>query len=583
MFKKFTNDFGRDFQDELETSLDALNTNTNVVKQDLNTTKGEFNSRVDELINGVPQPSEVVDARGGHAVLGGRLNEINEQLAQRTFYYTPEMFGETGTLNDTLVIQTALDYINQHNYDTGAQLHFGGKIYNFDVCTIMTPNLTVSSSGLLDGSFIVQSVEEVNLAEFNLKEMNVVFSGVKFRSGKNADFAINFKKLRDATVTNCSFNNYKKAILSTPEVGFKWQSTARIKINNSTFNKCNECIVTEQDPSNGLSYPDWNWHQHGDYIVQGNYFYTNRDAVNPTNTIRMKGQDGLICKDNFFFHGYGATGSILILDDSNYAVIEGNCFFEASAHAIKIDTPRHLIIKGNQITICGQISLVSPIDIEYTLYSNITKEVNVVIDSNIIDMTTSHGIRIGGNVIKTMVSNNIIRGIGEGSNKGSDVISSNLYDVYVESGALLNTDAVGIKYKEDIVLNGNTGEKGYYLPRGTNFSYFNTDYLKAKRFFGNMVVGKTFNGEVDYNAVVTGANPNPINPSFPFIFKSCSGTISNITNANVNQILVISANSGGLTIVHDYTKIVTKTASNVVLTGAKVITLIKTDDVWYEI
>jgi hypothetical protein len=37
---------------------------------------------VDELITGTPQPSEVVDARGGFPVLSGRLNDLSSSLAQ---------------------------------------------------------------------------------------------------------------------------------------------------------------------------------------------------------------------------------------------------------------------------------------------------------------------------------------------------------------------------------------------------------------------------------------------------------------------------------------------------------------------
>jgi hypothetical protein len=41
-------------------------------------------ARVDELITQVPQPSEVVDARGGEVTLGSRLNNLSSSLAQNT-------------------------------------------------------------------------------------------------------------------------------------------------------------------------------------------------------------------------------------------------------------------------------------------------------------------------------------------------------------------------------------------------------------------------------------------------------------------------------------------------------------------
>jgi hypothetical protein len=46
-----------------------LNANFAAVEADINTQKG----RVDDLITGTPQPSEVVDSRGGFPVLGGKI------------------------------------------------------------------------------------------------------------------------------------------------------------------------------------------------------------------------------------------------------------------------------------------------------------------------------------------------------------------------------------------------------------------------------------------------------------------------------------------------------------------------------
>jgi hypothetical protein len=55
-----------------------LNANFAAVEADINAQKG----RVDELIIGTPQPSEVVDSRGGFPVLGERLNDLSSSLAQ---------------------------------------------------------------------------------------------------------------------------------------------------------------------------------------------------------------------------------------------------------------------------------------------------------------------------------------------------------------------------------------------------------------------------------------------------------------------------------------------------------------------
>jgi lysophospholipase L1-like esterase len=57
-----------------------LNANFAAVEADINAQKG----RVDELITKAPQPSEVVDARGGFPVLSGRLNDLSTSLAQKS-------------------------------------------------------------------------------------------------------------------------------------------------------------------------------------------------------------------------------------------------------------------------------------------------------------------------------------------------------------------------------------------------------------------------------------------------------------------------------------------------------------------
>jgi peptidoglycan/xylan/chitin deacetylase (PgdA/CDA1 family) len=62
-----------------------LNANFAAVEADINAQK----TRVDELITGTPQPSEVVDARGGFPVLSGRLNDLSSSLAQSMTQLSP--------------------------------------------------------------------------------------------------------------------------------------------------------------------------------------------------------------------------------------------------------------------------------------------------------------------------------------------------------------------------------------------------------------------------------------------------------------------------------------------------------------
>lgn len=64
--------FDRIFRNTLNKALDDVDTDIQAQKK-----------RVDDLITKVPQPSEVVDSRGGFPVLGDRLNDLTTNLAQK--------------------------------------------------------------------------------------------------------------------------------------------------------------------------------------------------------------------------------------------------------------------------------------------------------------------------------------------------------------------------------------------------------------------------------------------------------------------------------------------------------------------
>ena len=73
-------DFKLITKDKLDLEMQrTLNDNVNLTKDKLN----EQKKRVDDLIKGTPQPSEVVDARGGLPLLRDRLNATDAQLEQK--------------------------------------------------------------------------------------------------------------------------------------------------------------------------------------------------------------------------------------------------------------------------------------------------------------------------------------------------------------------------------------------------------------------------------------------------------------------------------------------------------------------
>lgn len=93
-----------------------LNANFEDVDKDIQTQKG----RVDELIRKNPQPSEVVDARGGFPVLRDRLDSVNAQLAQKA----PIQF-ETITYkipSDFPTLQSAFDELTKRKHKSGVTI-----------------------------------------------------------------------------------------------------------------------------------------------------------------------------------------------------------------------------------------------------------------------------------------------------------------------------------------------------------------------------------------------------------------------------------------------------------------------------
>jgi hypothetical protein len=503
--------------------------------------------------------------------------DVNNTINKITQFYTPEMFGVTGTNDDTAVIQTMLNYINTHNYDVGATIFFGKQKYIFNECIIRTPNLRITGSGLLDGQFTVQSVDVLTPTVFNILNMNVIFDGLNFKSASRKNFAIKLRHLRDATINNCNIENYVNGILGETESNFKWQRTARVKITNNIFRNCDYMVQTQQTPNDGTDI-NYVYNQHGDYIIQGNYFYTCDGGIT---SLLLNGQDGLICKGNFFFHGYSGTKDCIEINDSNYVVIEGNNFFESARHGIKADRIRNMIINSNNITLSGRREVGCAIYMQCS-WDSLTSSINTIIDNNNITGTTNHAIYLGDNLIKVKISNNTISSVGTSAKYFDGTgIPNPIYDIYVNDGALLGTDAEGIYNKETIIMNGNCGEKGTYNNRGQNFNYFRTDYMKAKKFFGNMIYGLTLSGVVDFNVVVPRGS-SPFNPSFPMLFKNATGTLSDITNTNFGQIIIITAGSSGLSITNS-SAIVLKGASNLTLTSGQTITLFRTDSNWIQI
>jgi lysophospholipase L1-like esterase len=87
--------FDRIFRNTLNKALEDVDTDINAQKK-----------RVDDLIKGTPQPSEVVDARGGFPVLSGRLNDLSSSVAQKANQ------ADLTTANNTVALKADKTYVD---------------------------------------------------------------------------------------------------------------------------------------------------------------------------------------------------------------------------------------------------------------------------------------------------------------------------------------------------------------------------------------------------------------------------------------------------------------------------------------
>jgi hypothetical protein len=72
--------FNRVFRNDLNANFNDLDTDILAAKAEALANVNAQKTRVDNLITGTPQPSEVVDARGGQATLSARLNNVDTKL-----------------------------------------------------------------------------------------------------------------------------------------------------------------------------------------------------------------------------------------------------------------------------------------------------------------------------------------------------------------------------------------------------------------------------------------------------------------------------------------------------------------------
>jgi len=136
----------------------------NFFKDDVDARIDEQKTRVDSLIVGTPQPSEVVDARGTFPVLRDRLDDVSSQMAQNV-KKTPWISVEEYNADKTGVTDSSVSFNNTINalpvnggglvipdgtYKLDSDVSFGSKIIN----VIMGANVKFTGIGKMPVSII---------------------------------------------------------------------------------------------------------------------------------------------------------------------------------------------------------------------------------------------------------------------------------------------------------------------------------------------------------------------------------------------------------------------------------------------
>jgi hypothetical protein len=587
--------FNRVFRNDLNANFDAVDADINVAKSEALANVNAQKTRVDNLIIGTPQPSEIVDARGGFSVLRDRLDSIDSQKVKKgDLFINVVDFGaksihEVADFDSTSAIQAAIDSVAAYSFSRGATIYFPMGIYKFSEVLISTKHITLTGVGVLKGTVKVRGVSSADPVTNNIPDMFTTIKGLRFIHdvGNNTD-AVVFQNMRAATVEGCYFENYRNAIYGESlRNDVPYQQTSRVIVDGCKFRSVDYAVKTTwkiyDSITGGVVSPStWRYNQHGDWQVVNchAYFYT-RGITH----LHFEGQDGLVCSNNILFHGLYSDQSPnkqynIYLKQSNFAVISNNDLFEAGYESIYCEDYRSLNITGNNIAWCGQRDAKSGIYLEVADQSTYS-EASAVVANNNIAYPTRHGVWVGYFATNVKVSGNVVTKIGDGRfYYGTTTLGSvSHYGIFVGDPSPTFTE------QNNVVVSDNFYDGTLYQNRGVSINNHPFSFVQANRTFGNInTTSRTVTNTLDLSAIIT-KNSNPYNQAYPYILKNVSGTIDTITGANIGQIVtIICANAGSLTITASGTatdKI--SMAANVTLSGDKSITLQKTDTYWVRI
>ena len=181
------------------------------------------------------------------------------------------------------------------------------------------------------------------------------------------------------------------------------------------------------DPLNIVSH-EKNGYFDPEYVVIG-FCDENAAAEYYTKTaIKLKGIDGLICKNNtFFFAGYSAQDQIkeynIDLDHCTFTIIEGNNLFESGYDGIRLNKFQNTIVKGNHFAWSSQRQPGSCLNLIGNTASDVS---NSIIEGNTFNSPSLYGINVNCFIRGLTISNNSF--IFDSSNQyyyGSETIPLN--------------------------------------------------------------------------------------------------------------------------------------------------------------
>lgn len=365
------------------------------------------------------------------------INSVNAQLEHMTNFVYVENF-RINIETDTTVIKKAISYMEENNIK--GWLCFGKREYNHTGFEIRKPNIWITSEGATlngTGEIYVHGEERTQptaIPVFNFKIQNIVLNGDRCN-------ILSFKNCRKINILNVDFNNglnqiYVKKSNYTQHVN-------RIKIKQCDFNYGDNSIYIEpvEQDSSGLN-ATWSV---GDIQINSCEFFCPN-----VNHIYARMLDGIVLTGCTFFYPSILTpfnSRHLDIEKINWAIIQGNNFFESGLESIYLKNFKGVNISNNIFVNSGLRVPSSAIKVEGGNSSNLPN-CNSIIANNIINDATKHGIELGVGCEMINVVGNITQDIGVGRNYYGTVDLSSITHYSIANASANKT-----------ILNGNIGER----------------------------------------------------------------------------------------------------------------------------